>query len=473
MSGGFVVPNRNVKGLPNNVLGSTGTFTFSSAAGYQRITDFSDLALKALNDQLEQLWIRTQNRSVDTGDYSTTMLMVDGELTNPCVMGRKLFSYEKEIRYVSDMGSDCNDGLTQAAPFLTLDFAVQSLPIICEKGAIIYVDAPGGKSFIERLHLTAPYFGELALLAQNPVTVLGNVEIGPMVKGNLTVTGMTFYGTTDEIVKQMSPGAAVLFDGCTFFAKDGGKRAIHAMGGKAAAVNCGFYNCTDAAILASHMGSCVMHNCVGKGNGVAMAADSGGVGVLSGTCPGASALSRAENGGVIQGSAAAAVVEPESDTRFLEAEFETVATMSALDLEFLEDPSPAQGKDRVTGKEYKGYWVFDTESIQERLTGKTIVGAKLLLKRKPGAGSKKRVNVYLYLHNHTEPVGDAIVGGGLGNRGALAPDESMWLTVTPASVNMIRNGMGKGYAVHSPISGEELEFYAQSEFVAKLWVVYR
>ena len=46
---GFIIPNRNVKGLPNNVLGYGQGFTFTSTAGYQRITDFSDLALKTLN----------------------------------------------------------------------------------------------------------------------------------------------------------------------------------------------------------------------------------------------------------------------------------------------------------------------------------------------------------------------------------------------------------------------------------------
>lgn len=158
---------------------------------------------------------------------------------------------------------------------------------------------------------------------------------------------------------------------------------------------------------------------------------------------------------------------------YREMVFASTATMSALGLEFLEDPSPAQGKDRVTGKEYKGYWVFDSQEIITQLSGKTPVAGRILLKRKPGAGTKDRVKVYLYLHSHSGPVGDAVVGGPLGNVCGLAPDESLWTAVTPASIQAIQSGYTRGYAVYSPISSEELEFYPQGEFPASLWVVYQ
>ena len=72
---------------------------------------------------------------------------------------------------------------------------------------------------------------------------------------------------------------------------------------------------------------------------------------------------------MILGTATASAGTAVTHLGYRERVFSSTATMSALDLEFLEDPSPAQGKDRVTGKEYKGYWVFDSQDVITQLSG--------------------------------------------------------------------------------------------------------
>mgnify|MGYP005771694679 CR=1 FL=1 len=470
---GFIIPNRNVKGLPNNVLGYGQGFTFTSTAGYQRITDFSDLALKTLNDQLEQLWVRTQSRDPQTGDYSTTALMVGAELANPRIMGRAMFAGKPQVRYVSSAGNDSNDGLTEQTPFCSILCALQSLPMICDQGAVIYCDAPSSGRYFERLWASIPLCGDLRIVGRQRVTFVGSIRFGPAFTGTIAFENFVFQGTCEELVEVVSPGASVSFHTCDFVMGGDGCRGILARGGSVAALGCGFYGCGLGAIEAWDMGRIGMHNCVGSGNGFALKAEGCAIAVQSGTRPVAVTPSIAQEGGVILGTATASAGTAVTHLGYRERVFSSTATMSALDLEFLEDPSPAQGKDRVTGKEYKGYWVFDSQDVITQLSGKTPVAGRIQLKRKPGAGTKDRVKVYLYLHSHTGPMGDAVVGGPLGNVASLAPDESQWAPVTSASIQAIQSGYTRGYAVYSPISGEELEFYSQAEYPADLWVVYQ
>ncbi|MDL2225298.1 hypothetical protein LJC20_03695 [Eubacteriales bacterium OttesenSCG-928-M02] len=473
---GFVIDTGDNKGLPNNLLEGDGSFAFyGGIGGYQQITDFSELSLKTLNDQLEKLWGGRQMRQSGGGDYSTTALLMDAELSRPRFSGRSLVGEKKETYYVATNGNDSRDGRTEETAFRTVMRALGQLPIVLKEGATIHVKSINGGQLQEAIRMTGPLIGDVEIVFETPIPLIGCIEIGPGVQGTIGFTNVQLQGTEKMGVRNSATGGTLVLTNCDIVMNNPqNATGVGTEGGRTFLTGCCITGGGKSAITASKMGQVGVYNCTGTGNGIGLLAETGGMITATGTSPSGGQGMKEETGGRIQSTATPTIQQRILGQGYQTVEFFSTATFCALDRTFIADTNPSQGQDNATKKLYKGYWRFDGLEIEEALLGKTIVGGRFFLKRKAGVGKKDRVKAYLYSHGHEGPWDSiATVNNPLGELYAVSPEETAGITVSIAAIARMQTGASKGFAVHSPEEAAAMEFYGQAEYPARLWVAYR
>lgn len=483
--------------------------------GFQRILDTGSLSLKNLNDQLEMIWkkvmgginyrdlggnideemakISSEGLYIECLGYdgeSQTLFNGDGngakyfESPELKSQGRQMCKSDAVTLYVSVSGCDANDGMTSATAYRTIQRAMDTLPCIHYASTTINLVAG---TYNESLGIRG--------LSGNLITINGN---GSTLRGSLFFEGGTanIFISNLTIHQETSYGLWVRGNGLYVYFSSGGVNGnnvsgngVIAEGGAVIVLDHSLLcNCASAAVSATLCGMIHVYSCTGTSNYMGLSAQSGGIVTGSGTAPNATVMRQETLGGKIlsygtptNGTVPVVTAPPTVTT------WSCTQTASVQNGMWRTDTNEArQGQWPVMKKSgpghtlvatalNTGYLFFDCRDITNRLMGKTVDWAKLVIRRKIFGGNPGMVQVHLWLHN-LEGTGSApALGTDLGVLTGLGWNQTATVMLPISVGTAFKSGTAKGFALYhdSTDSSYYLSLPGVGEYAAKLVIAYR
>lgn len=434
--------------------------------GYQQILDDSQISKKLLNDQLEQLWLRTQALEEKWGQATgpgsnpdpaqdpmdsielQKILAQEGYLG-----GRKYKSTEDKIFYYlsSTTGDDSNDGSTQETPKRTIKNVLLSLPHHFETAEIVFVSG----DFYEVLDFPWDFQGRLSFTALGTCHLYVEMKFS-MLHADIKFNGIEFYAINRTSITVEGPaimlyiGSSRLNFGCT-------DRAGGVVASKGSCVILDNTNICNAlsAVSAATGARIGMFSCSGGNNTYNTMASSGGSVSLSGTVPASTNGNFATQAGTVvtANTTEKALIRPVGTTCSAK-KIQATGILCAAG-EGWTQGEPTQGV--LDGTEYSGYWVFNAEKRTELNTliaGNVIRNAEMCFHRGGGIGSKDPVPIYLYEHNINETSSTPTVGNYIGAFEPIRQGQYWSIRIPDSTIQALANGTIQGIAMKTPAGKE-------------------
>jgi hypothetical protein len=122
-----------------------------------------------------------------------------------------------------------------------------------------------------------------------------------------------------------------------------------------------------------------------------------------------------------------------------------------------------------------GYLFFNYQDIVNRLSGKSVDWAKLIIRRKKCGGSPGMAPVHLWMHNLAGTGSAPTLDSDLGILTGLAWNQTATVMLPASAGTAFKNGTAKGIALYHDSTNSDfyLSLPAVGEYAAKLVIAYR
>ena len=435
--------------------------------GYQQILDDSQISKKMLNDQLEQLWLRTQTLEAklkeqqppvpDPGmpqspmDYEEMQKIIAGE---GYLAGRLYKSTADKIYYYlsSTAGDDENDGRTKETPKRTIKNVLLSLPHHFETAEIVFVSG----DFYEVLDFPWDFHGKLVFTSLVTCRLYVDMKFS-MIHADFKFIGVDFFAINRTAITVEGPGI-VLYIGSSrisFGCEDKAGGIMASKGSNVIVDNTNICNAlsTISATTGAYIG---MYNCSGGNNTYNSMASGGGTISISGTMPASANGNFSTQAGMVftANTSERNLIRPEGN--ICSVKKIAVSEVCCAAGETWTDKAPTQGV--IDGVDYSGYWIFDASKRAELSTfiaGKVIRNAEFCFHRAGGVGPNDPVPIHLYEHN-TDGTAAPAVGSYIGSFAPIRQGQYWSIRIPDSTVEALASGNIQGFAIKVP-QGKEMD----------------
>jgi len=421
----------------------------------------------------------------ETDSNGETVFLIDGdtmgaaEINAPkiSIMGRDILS-EKNAIYVATNGSDANDG-SEGSPLRTIQKAIKSVPLICDRTIDIYISQ-------------GTYYGNVCIYGQNILVnvhannslLIGNMEV--CANGYICIENLMVQ-TTEAIpcVYAHGAGLTIVLRNCALDGVNKSNCGISCENGAKTYLDyTSFFNC-NKAICINAVSNAFFFDNKGSNNDISLYC-SGGIIMGAGTCPLADVMKSTMYCGQIfyDTNNMKSASNPFTSVSTYKWETNALDTATMLNGKFdIDNEKIVKGKgkkyidafsEKTDGPERSGFWFFDSASIVNTLSSKTVYGAEFTVKRAIYAGDPKPALAAFYFHDAADKYAPSANLSYTGVRTNIGWGQEESVFFPSGTIAALINGTYKGIAVKMRTSNEKvMAFCPQSEYTAKLVFYYR